>query len=543
MKNLTSAQSRASLRGDLYGGLTAAVVALPLALAFGVASGAGPLAGLYGAIFVGFFASVFGGTPSQVSGPTGPMTVVMAATITQFSHEPAMAFTVVMMGGLLQMLFGFVGIGRFIKLVPYPVVSGFMSGIGCIIIVLQLSTVLGHPMPSGSIMVKLAALPGMVADPRSQAVMLGVISLLIMYLTPRRIAKLLPPPLLALTIGTSVGMLLLDQAPIIGDIPSGLPEPTLPTFSLHDFPQMLQAALVLAFLGSVDSLLTSLVADSLTGTQHNSNRELIGQGIGNVFAGLFGAIPGAGATMRTVVNVSAGGRTRLSGAIHAVVLLVIVLGVGTTAEHIPLAVLGGILIRVGIDIIDWRYVRRARRAPRAGVIIMLVTLALTVLVDLITAVAAGIIMASLLFVKRMADLQTQSARLLADTDEANQLSGAESEILKRAKGRIVLFHMQGPLSFGSAREVSRMIASSRKQEILLIDLSDVPFIDSSASIALEEAVAAVRHDKDIVLLCGLQTRVRETLTRIGFLESVPAEYIFDNRLKALEFAEKHLLAC
>ncbi len=540
MKNIFGSRFRESLRGDIYGGLTAAVVALPLALAFGVASGAGPLAGLYGSIFVGFFAAVFGGTPSQISGPTGPMTVVMAALITQFAHEPAMAFTVVMMGGVLQMLFGFAGIGRYIKLVPYPVVSGFMSGIGVIIVVLQFSSVLGYPSSAGSIIVKLAALPAMLADPRWQAVALGGLSLLIMYLTPARIARWLPPPLLALMIGTLAGALLLKQAPVIGDIPSGLPTLSLPTFSLHDFPLMLQSALVLAFLGSIDSLLTSLVADSLTGTHHNSNRELFGQGLGNLVAGAFGAIPGAGATMRTVVNIGAGGRTPVAGAMHAIVLLAVVLGVGKAAAHIPLAVLGGILFRVGIDIVDWRYVKRAPRAPRAGVIIMLVTLLLTVLVDLITAVAVGIVMASLLFVKRMADMQTQSARLLADPDEATHLGAEEADILRNAKGRIVLFHMEGPLSFGSARDIARMLVASPEKDVLIIDLSDVPFIDSSASISLEEAMAAVQHDNDIVLLCGLQPVVRQTLDKIGLLGSISADRILDSRLDALRAAMQFL---
>jgi SulP family sulfate permease len=537
---LSKSEFRESLRGDIYGGVTAAVVALPLALAFGVASGAGALAGLYGAIFVGFFAAVFGGTRSQVSGPTGPMTVVMAALITQFAHEPAMAFTVVMMGGVLQMLFGYAGIGRYIKLVPYPVVSGFMSGIGCIIVLLQFSVVLGYPIPAGSIIVKLAALPAMLAEPQWQAVALGALSLLVMYVTPARIAKFLPPPLLALSIGTIAGTFFLTQAPVIGEIPSGLPTPSLPTFSLHDFPLMLQSALVLAFLGSVDSLLTSLVADSLTGTHHNSNRELFGQGLGNLIAGAFGAIPGAGATMRTVVNIGAGGRTQVSGALHAIVLLAIVLGVGKAAAHIPLAVLGGILFRIGIDIVDWRYIKRAPRAPRAGVIIMLVTLVLTVVVDLITAVAVGIVMASLLFVKRMADVQTQSARLLADPDEATHLSTEEADILRDGKGRIVLFHMEGPLSFGSARDIARILVSSREKEVLVIDLSDVPFIDSSASISLEEAMHALQRDNDIVLLCGLQPAVRETLDKIGMIESLPADRILDSRLDALQAAKQYL---
>ena len=269
---------------------------------------------------------------------------------------------------------------------------------------------------------------------------------------------------------------------------------------------------------------------------HIDFKSLFGQGLGNLVAGAFGAIPGAGATMRTVANIGAGGRTQVSGALHAIVLLAIVLGVGKAAAHIPLAVLGGILFRIGIDIVDWRYIKRAPRAPRAGIIIMLVTLVLTVVVDLITAVAVGIVMASILFVKRMADVQTQSARLLADPDEASHLSPEEADILRDGKGRIVLFHMEGPLSFGSARDVARMLVSSREKDVLVIDLSDVPFIDSSASISLEEAMIALQRDNDIVLLCGLQPAVRATLDKMGIMKSLPAEHILDSRLDALRTA-------
>lgn len=526
-----------NIRGDIYGGLTTAVVALPLSLAFGVASGAGALAGLWGAILVGFFAALFGGTPAQTSGPTGPMTVVMAILFTHFAQNPVMAFTVVMMGGAFQVLFGALRFGRYINLVPYPVISGFMSGIGCIIIVLQLAPLVGHATPDGVMLAKLAALPALLRAPEAQPVVLSVVTLAIVYLTPRRINRLLPSPLIALFAGTALCILWLGDVPVIGDIPTGLPSLQVPAVSVEDLPLMIRYALVLAFLGSIDTLLTSLIADSITRTHHRSDRELVGQGIGNMFSGLFGGIPGAGATMRTVVNVRAGGRTPLSGMLHAVVLLVVVLGFGGAVEHIPLAVLAGILFKVGTDIIDWRYLKRILRAPKAGVVIMLTTLGLTVAVDLVTAVAVGMVMASVLFVKRMADNQMQSMRLVFDPSHAPNLSPEESGILERAGGRIVLFHLEGPMSFGSAKDVTRMLSTSTAQEVLIIDLSDVPFIDSSASIALEESIQGAHADGDRVVLCGLRPKVREVLEKIGVTGLVPPEDIVDTRPDALRRAE------
>src|SRR5688572_5009715 len=400
-----------NLKGDIYGGVTAAVVALPLALAFGVASGAGPIAGVYGAIFVGFFAALFGGTPAQVSGPTGPMTVVSAALITQYAHEPAMAFTVIMLAGLFQIAFGIARLGRYINLVPYPVISGFMSGIGCIIILLQLAPFVGHASSAGPL-AALAALPAAWSDLVQDALLLGVLALAIGVFWPARLKRYLPPTLAALIIGTVLAVWRFPGAPILGDIPTGLPDPQLPTFELAALPSMVKSALVLALLGSIDSLLTSLICDSMTKTPHRSDRELIGQGIGNAIAGLMGGIPGAGATMRSVINIRTGGQTPLSGALHAVVLLAVMLGLGVYASHIPHAVLAGILLKVGFDIIDWDYIRRVPRAPKAGVVLMFGVMGLTVFVDLITAVAVGVIAASLLFVKRMADLQARSMRAI-----------------------------------------------------------------------------------------------------------------------------------
>ena len=529
-----------NLRGDIFGGLTAAVVALPLALAFGVASGAGPLAGLYGAILVGFFSAVFGGTPAQVSGPTGPMTVVMALIITHYSQNPLIAFTIVMMGCCFQILFGLLKFGRYINLVPYPVISGFMSGIGCIIIILQLAPLVGLETPPGQMLVKLSVLPDLLLQPDINAMLLGLITLVVVYFTPRRITLVIPSPLIALIIGTIAGVIWLKNIPVIGEIPTGLPSPHIPAFAVDDIPYMVRNALVLAFLGSIDTLLTSLIADSITRTHHDSEKELIGQGIGNIASGLFGGIPGAGATMRTVINVRAGGRTPLSGSLHAIVLLLIVLGFGGMVELIPHAVLAGILLKVGTDIIDWRYIKRIHTAPKGGVVIMLTTLVLTVAVDLITAVAVGMVMSSLLFVKRMADTQMQTMKLVFDPTHVDDLNPEESGILERARGRIVMFHLEGPMSFGSAKDITRMLSSSKEQEVLIIDLSDVPFIDSSASIALEEVIHDAKSDNDYIILCGVRQKVSEFLAKIGVIQQVPVDCIVKSRLDALRKADSLL---
>ncbi|MCK5335475.1 MAG: SulP family inorganic anion transporter, partial [Gammaproteobacteria bacterium] len=317
-----------NIRGDIYGGLTAAVVALPLALAMGVASGAGPIAGIYGAIFVGFFAALIGGTPAQVSGPTGPMTVVMALIFTEytamFPNNPemgaALAFTIVVMGGLFQIGFGVLKIGKFIELVPHPVVSGFMSGIGVIIILIQIGPLFGH-VSSAKPLEAAQAISDVVSDPHQASLLLGLLVLLIVYGVPKflpQVNRLVPSPLLALIIGTVCYILFMQDkgVSILGEIPTGLPDPMMPMLNWELLPGMISSALILAALGSIDSLLTSLVADNVTKTYHKSDRELIGQGIGNTVAGLFGGLPGAGATMRTVVNVKAGGQTPISGALH-----------------------------------------------------------------------------------------------------------------------------------------------------------------------------------------------------------------------------------
>lgn len=528
-----------NLRGDLYGGLVAAVVALPLALAFGVASGAGAVAGLYGAIFVGLFAALFGGTPAQVSGPTGPMTVVMAGLIAQFGQEPALAFTAVILGGGLQILLGLSGIGQYITLMPYPVISGFMSGIGAIIILLQLGPLVGHAPPPGDVLNTIVLLPSFLAQPVIDALLLGLLSLAFMYGTPQRVGEVVPPPLLALVAGTVLGVTVLPDAPVIGPIPTGFPVPVLPSLHFDAVHVVIEEAIVLAMLGSLDSLLTSLVCDNMTRTQHGSNRELIGQGIGNAVAGLFGGLPGAGATMRSVINIRTGGRTPISGVFHAVVLLAVLLGFGPLAGQIPLAVLAGILLKVGVDIIDWRFLKSVSHAPCADVVIMLVVCAMTILTDLIMAVAVGLVLASVLFVKQMADLELLNLRVITDREGESSLTVEEADVLGRHEGRIILIHIGGPMSFGSAKNMVRRlegIARWKSFSVVVLDLSKVPAIDGSAALAVEDMIRMAQAHHQHLVLVGMQPVVTQVLESFGVLKLLRPGHHYASRLEALHHA-------
>ncbi|MDH4049088.1 MAG: SulP family inorganic anion transporter [Gammaproteobacteria bacterium] len=523
-----------NLRNDLFGGLTAAIVALPLALAFGVASGAGPVAGLYGAICVGFFASLFGGTPSQISGPTGPMTIVAATVFTHYGSNPSQAFTIVMMAGLFQILFGYLKLGRYVNLMPYPVISGFMNGIGCILIVLQLTPLLGYPA-LGNVINAITVLPADFSDPNWHAVSIGLVSFGICLLLPFRVARVVPPPVLAIAAGVAL-VAILPGAPVIGEIPTALPTLHMPVFDFADLNQMLIFAAVIGGLGSIDSLLTSLVADNVTRDFHDSDRELTGQGIGNLVSGLLGGIPGAGATIRTLSNIRAGGRTPLSGMFHAVVLLLIALGMGPLVAYIPHAALAGILLKVGIDVIDWRFLRRMHRAPRADLVTMLIVLALTVFVDVITAVAAGMIFASLLFVKETADLQIESIRTISHADNEHLLTDEERALFQRCGGKALILHLSGLMSFGAANELVRRMSRISDYEVLIIDLLDVPKVDGSAALALEEIMQSAARAKRQVIIVGLNFAVARLLARLGILDLVQETHRVTTRHEAVSRA-------
>jgi len=520
-----------NLRGDIFGGLTAGIVALPLALAFGEASGAGPMAGLWGAIFVGFFAALFGGTGSQVSGPTGPMVIVFAGIFGKLAGDPVLVFSAVFFAGLLQIVLGILKVGKYISLVPYPVVSGFMSGIGCIIIALQLSRLFGHEPLGGGTLPALSAIPGAIANPVFPALLVGLIALAIVFFWPKAWVKWFPGPLAALLIGTVISRFV-SGAPILGDIPTGFPQIYLPTLSLEFSLIVFESVIILAVLGGIDSLLTSLVADNMTRTRHHSNQELIGQGIGNTFAGLFGGVPGAGATMRTVVNIHNGGRTKLSGMTHALVLLAIVLAFGPLAGKIPHAVLAGILIKVGYDIIDRYFLQRARQSPRWDLFLMLLVLGLTVFVDLITAVLIGALLSAILFVKRMADFQlTQFCA--ANSSHSDPKVRA---LLEVACSCVTLLEFNGPLSFAVIADFEQMMRERLKddKEFIILDFSNMPQIDLSATRAVETIILDALDREKRVYLSGMSEKVRSVIRSFCDQQCISDGMCFDTAVEALE---------
>lgn len=517
--------------GDIFGGITAGIVALPLALAFGVQSGLGAAAGLYGAIAVGILAAIFGGTATQISGPTGPMTVVSAAVIASLialKGDVASALPSIllcfMLAGFFQILLGLTGAGKYIKYIPYPVVSGFMTGIGVIIIVLQLFPMLGHISP-GNIIDIFKNLGTPLSDINLYALLLAALSIAIIYLFPK-ITKAIPSVLVALIIVSLIPIFIPMDVRIIGDIPSGLPAIRLELFSAFGrLDVIILSALTLAALGTIDSLLTSVVADNITRTTHNSNKELIGQGIGNMGSALIGGIPGAGATMRTLVNIRAGGKSKVSGVIHGLVLLLILLGLGKFASQIPLPVLSGILITVGIGIIDTRGIKHLRKVTRVDAVVMIVVLALTVFVDLLQAVAAGMIISSVLFMKRVGDITQEQSVSTIDGDE--EVSGALHEafaIPEEIQKYVSIKQINGPLFFGNNdyfHILSQQISSTRK--VLLIDMRLVPYIDQSGLYTLENIVFQLEQKKIQVFLLGLQTQPKDLMQNINLIPDLVDE--------------------
>jgi len=539
-----------NLRGDMFGGLTAAIVSLPLALAFGVASGAGPIAGLYGAVCVGFFAALFGGTPTLISEPTGPMTVVMTAIVASLTaNNPinglAMAFTVVILAGLFQIIFGFFKLGKYITLMPYSVISGFMSGIGIILVILQIAPFLGHPAPKGGVMGTVAAIPQLVATARFPEVILGIVTLVIIFLMPKKLKQLVPPQLVALIVGTIISLTVFGDADIrrigdLGEIPMGLPQFQLPTFTQGQITTMFVDGIMLGMLGCIDTLLTAVIADSLTRTEHQSNKELIGQGIGNIVSGLCGGLPGAGATMGTVVNIQTGATSALSGITRALILLVVVLGAARYTQPIPMAVLAGIALKVGVDILDWSFLKRSYKVSPKGSLIMYGVLILTVFVDLIVAVGVGVFIANILTIERLSEMQSQEVKLISDMDDDARLSMEEKQLLDQGKGRVLLFYLSGPMIFGLSKAIAREHNAMKDADALVIDLSDVPLLGVTASLAIENAIRDA-YDKGLqIYVVGANSKIQNRLERLGLFDLIKLEHILVNRTEALRQAVDHV---
>jgi len=545
--NLDKIIDTSNLRGDFFGGLTAGVVALPLALAFGVQSGMGAIAGIYGAIAIGMLAAWFGGTATQISGPTGPMTVVSAVVIAAAielhgSLNAAMGsiIAIFLLAGVIQILLGVLKIGQYIRYMPYPVVSGFMSGIGVIIIVLQIFPFLGQSSPKKIIDI-FVQLPQALPQLNVDAVLLSLATITIIYLFPR-ITKLIPSALVALVLLTIVSTLLTLDVAIIGDIPEGLPALQLDTLGGVDYMKpmlIIFPALTLAALGTIDSLLTSVVADNMTKTQHDSNKELIGQGLGNMAAAAIGGIPGAGATMRTVVNINSGGKTRLSGVIHGLALLIVLLGAGEYASLIPLPVLAGILITVGLGIIDYKGLKHIDSVPKADAVVMIVVLLMTVFVNLLEAVAVGMVMASVLFMKKMSDVAEGNSSVGSVADFALEEKWVdELDLSESVQKRTYIKHFDGPIFFGFAAKFQQMTAVLPEVDVVILRMKNVPYIDQSGMYAIEDAIMVMQEKNIKVMLTGTQEQPKDMLKQINLIPNLVAEDQlfddFDTCIKALE---------
>ncbi|MCF7481396.1 SulP family inorganic anion transporter [Vibrio sp. J1-1] len=537
-----------NFKGDIFGGVTTAIISLPLALAFGVASGAGAEAGLWGAIMVGLFAALFGGSNTLISEPTGPMTVIMTAVLTSMMAKypetgMAMTFTVVMMAGAFQILLGTLKLGKYVTLMPYSVISGFMSGIGVILIILQLSPLLGHAAPSGGVLGTLSALPETISNLKFSELFLGLLTLGILFFFPKQYRKYVPAQLVALVAVTLLSVMLFDTDDIrrIGEIPAGLPSLVAPHINPDMFVEMVIDALVLGTLGCIDTLLTAVIGDSLTRKEHDSDKELRGQGLANMISGLFGALPGAGATMGTVTNIQVGARSPLSGVVRALMLALVVLVAGGLTEPIPMAVLAGIAVYVGFNILDWSFIQRAHKVSFSGMAVMYGVMLLTVFVDLIVAVGLGVFISNIIIIERLSREQARQVKAISDADEDDvPLTDSERGLLERANGTVLFFYLSGPMIFSVSKAISRQHSSIADYEVMILDLTDVPMIDVTVGLALENAIKdALDANCEVYLLCPNQ-HTREQLEKFHVIDLVPAANIYRFRYEALNAAVAHV---
>ena len=553
-----------TLRGDVLGGVTAAVVLLPMALAYGVVSGLGVIAGLYGAIAVGFFASLFWGTRALISGPTGPMAVAMAVVVGSYAENLTEAFTIVIMAGVIQIILGVVKMGRYVAYTPYSVISGFTSGVGVIIVLLQVLPFLGASSPGGGTVGAIRAMPAALGEVNVHALAIALGTLMVTVVWPKRLQKALPPSLAALIVGTLLGVLLLKNAPLIGEVPTGFPEMIDTDTVLQNLVGSFQPALVLALLASINTLLMSLIADSMTRATHQPNRELVGQGVGNIFSGLFGGMPGAGNIPATVVNARIGGRSPLSGVLCSLLLLTLVLGLGRYVGEIPHAVLAGILMKVGWDIIDWRFITRINRVQREHLLVMTITLGLTVFADLLSAIMLGLIVAALVSARQFEYLELDSVisvplldiSFLADEedekedeDETDELDALLSLLgddddedgFDPFSARCGLVSFRGSFTVASSnRMFSTLSVDIQEHEVVILDFSETNYMDDSAAFVLEQLIDVAISENTECIVMGLEGAIATSLQKLDILRRVSSDRYVANMDEAREIAKRIL---
>ncbi len=512
-------------KGDLAGGLTAAVVALPLALAFAVASGVEPKAGLYTAIVAGIVAAIFGGSPVQITGPTGAMAVVLVGLVAKYGIEKVWLAGV--MAGIIQVAFGIAKLGRLVKFIPYPVTAGFTNGIAVIIFCGQLNNFFGLQLPRSE-----HFLPGLwttltqIESANWVAMGLAMVVIITKMLWPR-LNTMIPASLVGLLLATAIASFFQLQVPTIGSIPQSLPMlqaiPHWNDFGLVQ--ELINPALALAALGSIESLLSAVVADGMTVSEkHNSDRELIGQGLANIVVPFFGGIPATGAIARTAVNVRAGGKTRLSGVIHGIILAIIVLAFAPLAAQIPLAALAGILMVVSLRMIEWEAIGLLLRATYSDFAVMILTWLVTICFDLVLAVEVGLIAAGALFIKRMSDLS------LAKIPETEVFPpGVPLELSKQ----IAVYRVDGPVFFGAAERFVTFLRDEPEVKFLILRLRFVPNMDVTGLVALEDIYRDLKRHNCLLILTGLQPQVKQILERSGLLAEIGESNCFETTTEAI----------
>lgn len=496
---------------DLMGGLIASIIALPISLAFGVSSGLGAAAGLYGAIACGILVALLGGTPAMISGPTGPVTVGVAAIALSNPGKPEVVFAAAIVAGLIQIVFGRLKLGQLVLYIPHPVVSGFMTGIGIIIISIQILPLCGFTS-QGDIFDIFATFAAHAGDSNAAAVILGLTTIISIYSMQLSKCKI-PPLLVALLCLTTVSVYFNFDVPRIGEIPSGLPRLSFPGASIQDLHIVITGGLSIAILGAMDSLLTAVMIDRVMRTRHDSNRELVGQGIANIVAGLIGGIPGSGTTMPSIVNIGSGGKSKLSALFCGILLLITMLQLGSFAALIPLSVLAGILITVGISIIDKKSLLAMRTASGADITVMIVVVGLTVFVDLIVAVCIGVALASTLFAKRLADSQQSDSGRLETLDRWQHLT---DQLPTKIHKHIFIYDFIGPVFFGEVKNFLEASATLEKANCIILRFNNVPFVDQSGAYALEDAIDNWKSLSIRIVFVGINISIKSTLEDIGF---------------------------
>ncbi len=525
------------LRDDIFGGLTAAVVMLPLSLAFGVASGLGAIAGLYGAVAVGLLTALGGGSKTQISGPTAPLSVAMSVVMVNYAGQDVKkALSIVVLAGIVQIMLGVLRLGSFVAYTPYPVVSGFTSAVGVIIVVVQVIPLLGHEVALGGVAAAIGSLPDAVSNIDTSAAALGVLAIAVSLLWPRPLRRLLPPSVAALLIATIVSVLWIDDVAVIGSVPSGLPELVVPSFDWADIGAALPPAVTLALLGSINSLLTARVADAMTRDAHSPNRELLGVGAANLLSAFIGAVPGAGATSATVANVKAGGRSRVSGVLCAAVLGALVLGLGRFAEVIPHPVLAGILIKIGVDIIDWQYLVRVRRTQLDQYAVMALTLSLSIVSDLLLAVGAGLLAAAFTASRQLERLELDNVvstplldmTFLAEPDGPNldgpTLDSPDVNIADPFAARTGLLSLRGTYTAASSIKLFKTINHDvEEHEVVIFDFTDTLHMDDSAAYMVGQLVDVAVESGAKCIVMGLEDSNATSVKELNVLHSVPAE--------------------